>query len=244
MAPIKNTTVLIIGGSSGIGLGVAEKCLDEGANVHIASSNASRVTEATTTLQKKHPSAKITGHVCDVSGDDAEQNLVKLLDPIAPLDHIVFTAGDSLAIKPLKDIDITSIHRAGHIRFVVPLLLGKLAPRYMVPGYKSSLIFTTGAIADKPMPNWSLINGFMTGLVGATKNLALDLKPLRVNIVSPGPVATPLWGEQGVPEGVADNTLTGKVGTVDEVAEAYLYLMRDSNATGACVRTNSGTVLM
>ncbi|KAL5040797.1 hypothetical protein BDW71DRAFT_213864 [Aspergillus fruticulosus] len=207
MAPIKNTTVLVIGGSSGIGLGVAEKCLEAGASVHIASSNASRVTEASTTLQQKYPSAKVTGHICDVSGDDAEQNLVKLLDPIALRDHI-------------------------------------LAPRYVVPGYKSSLIFTTGAIVDKPMPNWSLINEFMTGLVGATRNLALDLKPLRVNIVSPGAVATPLWGEQGVPEGVADNTLTGKVGTVDEVAEAYIYLMKDSNATGACVRTNSGSVLM
>ncbi|KAL4983296.1 hypothetical protein BDW68DRAFT_181742 [Aspergillus falconensis] len=108
MALIKNTTVLVIGGSSGIGLGVAEKCLEAGASVHIASSNASRVTEASTTLQQKYPSAKVTGHICDVSGDDAEQNLVKLLDPIAPLDHIVFTAGDSLAIKPLKDIDIAS----------------------------------------------------------------------------------------------------------------------------------------
>ncbi|KAL4983297.1 hypothetical protein BDW68DRAFT_169247 [Aspergillus falconensis] len=82
------------------------------------------------------------------------------------------------------------------------------------------------------MPNWSLINGFMTGLVGATRNLALDLKPLRVNIVSPGAVATPLWGEQGVPEGVAANTLTGKVGTVDEVAEAYIYLMKDFKCDG------------
>ncbi|KAL4903567.1 hypothetical protein BDW74DRAFT_155767 [Aspergillus multicolor] len=244
MAPIRNTTVLIIGGSSGIGLGVAEKCLQEGATVHIASSSSTRVTEATTTLQNRYPSAKITGHTCDLSGADAEDRLVSLLAPIAPLDHIVFTAGDPLAIKPLGDIDIAAIHRAGHIRFVVPLLLGKLAPRYVVPGYKSSLTLTTGAIADKPMPNWSLINGYMTGLVGATKNLALDLKPLRVNIVSPGAVATPLWGAQGVPEAVGENTLTGKVGTVEEVAEAYVYLMKDSNATGACVKTNSGSVLM
>ncbi|KAL3476824.1 hypothetical protein BJX99DRAFT_227432 [Aspergillus californicus] len=249
MPSIKNTTVLIIGGTSGIGLGVAEKCLAEGAHVHIASSKSTNVEQSTRSLKTKFPEGQISGHICDLRSDAVEQNLSDLLSDSTsqsqhPLDHIVFTAGDALSITPISSIDLATIREAGHIRFVAPLLLAKLAPQFMKPGYTSSLIFTTGSIADKPMPNWSLVNGYMTGLIGATRNLALDLKPLRVNIVSPGAVHTPMWGSEGVTEEVARHTLLGKVGTVEEVAEAYVYLMKDSNATGACINTNSGAALL
>jgi NAD(P)-dependent dehydrogenase (short-subunit alcohol dehydrogenase family) len=86
--------------------------------------------------------------------------------------------------------------------------------------------------------------GYLAGLHGLTRNLALDLKPLRVNLVSPGVVETPLWGADGVPEMFKSGTTLGKVGVPDEVAEAYVYLMKDTNATGSCVSTNSGSLLM
>lgn len=245
MAPIKDATVLVIGGSSGIGYGVAQKCLSEGATVHIASSNASRVQESTNSLKHTIPAARITGHVCDLAGQDVEVRLKNLLDAIGPLDHLVFTATEKLSITPLENIDIEAIYRAGHIRFVVPLLLGKLAPKYLKPGFQSSLILTTGSASEKPMPNWSLVVGYATGLHGMTKSLALDLKPLRVNLVSPGAVETPLWGPSGVPEDIKKNyTALGKAGSVDEVAEAYVYLMKDTNATGSCVSTNGGSLLL
>lgn len=135
MAPIKNSTVLVIGGSSGIGYGVARKCLTEGANVHIASSNASRVQESIESLKQTTSDAQITGHVCDLAGQDVESHLEKLLNAAGPLDHLVFTAGDKLPIKSLDSIDLDDINRAGHIRFAVPLLLGKLAPRFLKPGF-------------------------------------------------------------------------------------------------------------
>jgi NAD(P)-dependent dehydrogenase (short-subunit alcohol dehydrogenase family) len=244
MSPIENTTILVIGGSSGIGYGVAEKALAERAAVHIASSNASRVQESTKSLQQRFPDAQIFGHVCDLAGPDVEKSLECLLTTVGPLDHIVFTAADRLAIQPLDAIDLDAIHRAGHIRFAVPLLLAKLAPRFVNPGYRSSITLTTGAASQKPIPNWSLIAGYLTGLHGLTQNLALDLKPMRVNLVSPGAVATPLWGSAGVPEGLKNSTTLGKIGTAEEVAEAYIYLMKDTNATGSCVSTNAGSLLL
>ena len=244
MPSIENSTVLVIGGSSGIGYGVAQKALAERSVVHIASSNAVRVRESTDTLKTQFPDARISGHVCDLAGPDVERNLEHLLTTIAPLDHIVFTAGDSLAILPLSTINLDAVHRAGHIRFAVPLLLAKLAPRFVNPGYRSSITLTSGAGSQKSFPNWSLIAGYLTGLHGMTRNLALDLKPLRVNLVSPGVVATPLWGSAGVPNELKNHTTLGKVGTIDEVAEAYMYLMKDTNATGSCVSTNSGSLLM
>jgi NAD(P)-dependent dehydrogenase (short-subunit alcohol dehydrogenase family) len=129
-------------------------------------------------------------------------------------------------------------------RPAAPLLLAKLLPRYITPGYQSSLTLTTGAASDKPLPNWSLIGGFLTGLQGLTRNLALDLKPLRVNVVSPGPVATPYLGPPSVADQFKEHTTLGKIGTPEEVAEAYLYLMKDTNVTGSMISTNSGALLV
>ncbi|EAW07070.1 short-chain dehydrogenase [Aspergillus clavatus NRRL 1] len=244
MPSIRNSTVLVIGGSSGIGYAVAKKCLEEGAKVHISSSSASRLEASVKSLEQEIPNASISSHVCDLSSDNVEKNIEQLLSTIAPIDHIVFTAGDPLAIQPLGTIDLAAIHRAGHIRFAVPLLIGKQAPKFMRNGYKSSFTLTTGSASQKPIPNWSLIGGYLTGLHGLVRNLALDLKPLRVNLVSPGVVETPMWGPGGVPDEMKKDSLLGKVGTPDEVAEAYVYLMKDTNATGSCVSSNSGSLLI
>lgn len=245
MSALQNKTVLVIGGSSGIGFGVAEKALLEGARVHIASSSASRVQESVEALLQKNPGGQVTGHVIDLSSPEVEQHLEDLLSSIgSTLDHIVYTAGDPLPTLSIHEINLEAIHRAGHIRFFVPLLLGKLAPRFMKAGYQSSLTLTTGAGSQKPFPNWSLMSGFLTGLHGLTRNLALDLKPLRVNLVSPGTVKTRLWGPNGVPEEIQSRMPLGKVGTPSEVAEAYIYLMKDTNATGSVVSTNAGSLLL
>ncbi|RYP00175.1 hypothetical protein DL764_006606 [Monosporascus ibericus] len=191
MSAIKNKSVLVIGGSSGIGYGVADKALAEGAK----------------------PRADISGWTCDLADPNVEKNL-------------------------------EAIHKAGHIRFAVPLLLAKLAPHYLKPGYQSSLTLTTGAGGEKPFPDSSLVAGYLTGLQGLTRNVALELKPLRVNMVSPGVVVAPLHGPGGVPDEMKKYTTLGKVGTPEEVAEAYLYFMKDTNVTSSCISTNGGSLLL
>ncbi|RHZ52478.1 hypothetical protein CDV55_102753 [Aspergillus turcosus] len=243
MAPIKNTTIVIFGGSSGIGYGVADKCLSEGAIVHISSSNPSRITQAVSSLKEKYPAGQVTGHTCDLSLPDVEERLHKLFQEIGSCDHIVYTAGDALAVKPLKDVDLQFVQKAGHVRFVVPVLLAKLALCVLKPGYNSSLILTGGAVANRPQPDWSVIAGYSAGLYGMVQGLALDMKPLRVNFVSPGPVKTGLFSDE-VADFLATRTTLGKVGSVEEVAEAYIYLMKDTNATGSCVSSNAGSLLV
>ena len=94
-------------------------------------------------------------------------------------------------------------------------MVGKLAPRFLKPRFQSSIILTTGSVSEKPFPNWSLVAGYATGLHGMTRSLALDLKPLRVNLVSPGAVETPLWGLNGAPHTVKNYTALGKIGSID-----------------------------
>ncbi|KAL5692898.1 hypothetical protein EMGR_005596 [Emarellia grisea] len=219
MPSIKNSTIVIFGGSSGIGYGVADKCLSEGAVVHISSSNPTRITQAVSSLKEKYPEGQVTGHTCDLSLPDVEQGLVKLFEEIGSCDHIVYTAGDALAVRPLKDLDLQFIQKAGHIRFDVPLLVAKLALRVLKPGYTSSLILTGGAVGDRPQPDWAVVAGYAAGLYGMVRGLALDMKPLRVNFVSPGPVKTGLFTDE-LAEMFAKRTTLGKVGSVEEAAEA------------------------
>jgi len=56
-------------------------------------------------------------------------------------------------------------------------------------------VLTTGTVAEKPIPRWSVVASYAAGLHGMVRNLALDLKPIRVNLVSPGLVDTELWKE-------------------------------------------------
>jgi NAD(P)-dependent dehydrogenase (short-subunit alcohol dehydrogenase family) len=83
-----------------------------------------------------------------------------------------------------------------------------------------------------------------------TRQLAVDLKPIRVNLISPGPVDTPLWdfmtedAKKKRFEATAKVLLTGRVGQVEDAAEAYLYLMKDQNVTGSVLSTNGGSILV
>lgn len=79
-----------------------------------------------------------------------------------------------------------------------------------------------------------------------TKTLAVDLAPIRVNVVSPGAIHTELL--QGVPdqamEVFAKATTVGRIGRPEDVAEAYLYFMKDGFATGSMVESNGGRLLV
>ena len=135
------------------------------------------------------------------------------------------------------------------VRFNSPLLLAKHAPGHLNPGPASSITLTTGAVSSKPNKDWSVITGYATGLHGMTRNLALDLAPIRVNLISPGAVMTPLWDgmtaqrREEVLAGMQGRCTTGEVGRPEDVAESYLYVMRDRNVSGSVIDTNGGCLL-
>lgn len=251
MPSIARQSIIIIGGSSGIGFGVARLALKEYLSVAIASSNPDRVAAAVAKLTKEFPGQKITGHTCNLITENVESDLEKLfVDASAShggilFDHVIFTAGNALLAKPLGDINIEVIRDAGRVRFVAPLLVAKLAPRYLKKDYSSSIILTGGSVSQKPVANWSIVASYASGLTGMTRNLALDLKPIRVNLVIPGAVDTELWGanREALIARISKTAFMGKAGTPEEAAESYIYLMRDTNATGSIVSTNGGGLL-
>lgn len=242
--------VLIIGGSSGIGYAVAEASIESSASVTISSSSADRVKTAVEKLQSAYPSASVKGYACDLSKPSLEQDIEKLFEQTGKVDHIVFTAGDALAMVPIADHTLETIKNAGQVRFYAPLLVAKVGVKYLSAGPESSITLTTGGVAERPMPNWTVVASYASGLHGMTRNLALDLKPVRVNLVSPGMVDTALW--DGVPKESRDGMFktvgakmpTGQIGQPEDVAETYLWLMKDKNVTGVVASSDSGSKLV
>ncbi|KUI74062.1 Tropinone reductase-like 3 [Cytospora mali] len=247
---LQNKHVLIIGGTSGIGFAVAEGSLASGARVTISSSSQSRVDAAVEKLKAGFPNSTSAGHVCDLSKPTVEADIEALFAKVGAVDHIVYTAGDRLATVSIPDITYEKILAAGQVRFVAPMLLAKVASRYLSPGPSSSITLTTGAVSQKPMPDWSVVAAYAAGLHGLTRNLALDLKPVRVNLVSPGFVDTALWDShdekdrEKILQSVVEKVPTGRVAQPEDVAEAFLFLMKDANATGTVVDSNSGSLLV
>ncbi|KAI0874545.1 short-chain dehydrogenase [Hypoxylon argillaceum] len=248
--------VVVIGGSRGIGRGVVEAAIESGARVTLAASSQQSADAAVASIKAAYPAAQLAGIGCDLSRASVEQDLDALLARAGELDHVVFTAADPLTIAKLEDVTPEAALGAAHMRFLVPLMVGKVVKKHLAgaKGKDRSLILTTGSIASKPAPEWSLMAYFAAGLKGLTRNLALDLSPIRVNAVEPGLVNTGLWdvpGKSVEARGAEIQAFAeqmrlpvGKAATVEEIAEAYMYLLRDSNATGEVVQTRGGQHLV
>ena len=205
--------VLVLGGTSGIGFCVAEAALEHGAHVTVSSSNPDRVANVVERLKKAYPESStggvggggaVAGHVCDLSQiDRLEENLDGLLKVAAAtggeeggsdgkISHVVITAGDVPHLPRLSEMTVEAIRDGGSTRFYTPLILAKLLHKYMDFDPANSFTFTGGVIARKPMPGATLGTVYASALEGVMRGLALDLKPLRVNIVEPGSVGTEL----------------------------------------------------
>ncbi|KAG9662716.1 short chain dehydrogenase, partial [Aureobasidium melanogenum] len=226
-----NSRVLVLGGSSGIGFCVAEHALSLGAIVTISSSRQSKLDDALQRLKASVPNSatNVTGQICDLSDvESIRPNLETLLKTVTStqlLDHIVFTAGDGIKIRPVADLEVETIQRMGHVRFFGPMLLGGVAKNYMKPSRTSSITLTSGTNITKPGKGWTAVAGYGAGTEGIARGLAVDLAPIRVNTVSPGAVHTEMFDD--IPEDrlpavlskFRERSLTDSVGTPEELSE-------------------------
>jgi NAD(P)-dependent dehydrogenase (short-subunit alcohol dehydrogenase family) len=236
--------VVVLGGTSGLGFGVASALVEEGATVVVASASAENVEKTIARLgdpaaQYNADAARVSGHTVDLRGPGMEASLAALFEKVGAVDHIVHTAGESLAAVPV-DIPLARITYAdvlsiAQVRFLSVIFTAKVGARHLRAG--GSMVFTTGASAIVPQPDRTAAAGFMAGLYGLARQLAYDLAPqgVRVNMVSPGPVDTEIWGaldaraREALYARVAARNLTGRVPAPHEVAQAYLYLLKDTN---------------
>ena len=232
--------IVVLGGSSGIGLATARAAAQEGANVVIASSRKARINEALTTLP-----TGTEGHVLDLADGEATQALFARL---GSFDHLVFTAGETLLLGSLATTDVDAARRFFELRYWGAYCAAKYGASSIREG--GSIVFTSGIAGQRPRAGWALGASICAAMEGLTRALAVELAPIRVNIVSPGVVRSPLWANMeeadrdALYRQAAERLLVGHVGEVEEIADAYLYLMRQSYGTGQVLVVDGGAVLV
>ena len=232
--------MVIVGGSSGIGLAVADHAASQGADVVIVSSKAERVQEAVKSI-----GGKARGEAVDVSDETAVESFFAKL---GAFDHLVFTAGDSLQLHELAVTDLKQARRAFELRYWSALATVKYGSRKIRKG--GSIVLTTGVAGRRPQSGWVIAASVCGTIEALTRALALELAPIRVNAVSPGVVRTNLWQDMSSSEreqlyaSVGKRLPVGRVGEAHDIAQAYLFLMKEGFGTGQTVVVDGGTVLV
>ncbi|KAJ5584346.1 NAD(P)-binding protein [Penicillium hispanicum] len=259
-AKLVNQRVLVLGGTSGIGYCVVEAALEHGCNVVISSSNKAKLDNTVARLREAYPTQydkqSITTHVCDLAdAATLDANLEALFQAATnggtvKLNHVVFTAGDALKLPPLSEVTPEVIHRNMNVRFVAPAVMAKYIAKYVELSPASSFTMTGGVAAHKPLPGWSMASAATSAIEGLARGLAVDLKPVRVNVVSPGAVHTELFsmfpkeGLESILQQFRDRSTTGTVAKPEDLAESYIYIMKDHFVTGVVIDSSGGALLI
>src|ERR1700733_1958446 len=235
-------TVVIIGGSSGMGLAVARRCLAEGATVVIAGRSRERLEAARGELACPDRLQAVTADI----GNRAQ--IAALFEHAGTVRHLVVTAAD-VPYGPVTALTEDSLMRAVRSKLLGPFFAAQEAAPRMTAG--TSMTFTSGIAASRPAPGGSLaaiVNGALESMVRA---LALELAPIRVNAVSPGWVDTPLWDQLATPDAkqarlsqmaarLPGNRLAGPA----DIAHAISYLIGDNYVTGTVLHAEGAQLLV
>ena len=231
--------VIVVGGSSGMGLATARAAALDGAHVTIASSSQARIDAALRDLPDG-----CAGAVLDVRD---EPQVAAVLERFEDLDHLVFTAGDDFTPRPLAELDLEAARAALDVRFwgavtVIKHAIGRLRPT-------GSISLTTGTVGQRPMPGAVIAAAGAGAAEALVRGLAVELAPIRVNAVRAGAVRTPMWDRVPAPQRdavfarLAQGTLVGAIGEPEQIAQAHLYLMTNGYVTGTTLAVDGGSLL-
>ncbi|MBC7887311.1 MAG: SDR family oxidoreductase [Ferruginibacter sp.] len=235
LSNLKNKTIIIIGGSSGIGLSVAKMAAENGAAVTITSRSLERA---------KIASKSIAGEIKAAQLDVNDDNSVKdFFEHQTAVDHIYIAAG-STKIVPLTESSLADSMFSFNERVMGSLRIVKAAITKISNG--GSVTFTGGISTDRP-----IAGAWVSGLGTASaeqlaKVMVMEYPHIRFNAISPGYTDTPMWdaimGENklSILTTVAERLPVKKIATPEEVAFAVIFLMANPSITGEVIHIDGG----
>ncbi|MEV0229975.1 SDR family oxidoreductase [Nonomuraea sp. NPDC050786] len=228
--------VVIVGGTSGIGLGTAARLAAGGAEVFVTGRSEERLEAAL-----KQLGDQASGEVVDARDTGAMRALFERLGAV---DHVVITVTRRGGAGPLSSLTSDAITGAVQDKLVPHLLTAQAALGALRPG--GSITFVTAASAGAALAGVSVLAAVNGAIEAAVPGLAVELAPIRVNAVSPGVIDTDWWSGLGDEaraaflEGTAAALPVGRVGTPEDVAVTIEYVVRNSFVTGTVLTVDGG----
>lgn len=234
-----NQTVVIFGGTSGIGLSAAIQAKAAGAQVIVIGFERDKAQQAATA------NGFAGWRVADVTHSET---IAAALADIPHVDHLVLLAG-SFVIGKVLEAELDHLHRAFDERIWAALHVIRVLGDRLVQG--GSITFISGALADRPSANGTAVLAAASAAMEAlARGLALELAPTRVNTLSPGTTDTPLLGRAlGDQRDAYVASLTEKLplhrlGTAAEAGAAVVFLMSNGAMNGATLNIDGGSRLV
>jgi NAD(P)-dependent dehydrogenase (short-subunit alcohol dehydrogenase family) len=228
-------SVVIIGGTSGLGRELAKHYLDRGRDVVLSGRDPARAAEV---------AAELGGGARSVAVDLARpHDIAAGLADVGPVDHLVLAAIERDQNTAAKyDVDralyLVTLKLVGYTEVVHTLL-----PRLSKDG---SVLLFGGQAKERPYPGSTTVTTVNGGVVGMVTTLALELAPIRVNALHPGIVGdSPFWsGKDEYLEGIRKRTPTNKLVTMDNVTGAAVFLLENPAVNGVNLALDGGWLLM
>ncbi|HEY4382226.1 MAG TPA: SDR family oxidoreductase [Acidobacteriaceae bacterium] len=233
MDRLKGKRALITGGTSGIGLEAARQFVAEGARVAITGTNPATIAAA-----QKELGDGVVVLAADAGDVAAQKTLAQAVgEAFGGLDVLVVNAGVAV-LKPVADWDEAAYDRQMAINVKGPFfLIQALLPLFANP---ASIVINGSVNAHIGMPNTSVYGASKAAIVSMARTLSGELigRGIRVNVVSPGPISTPLYGKLGfsdadlktVSASIQSQVPAGRFGTPSEIAKAFVFLASDESA--------------
>ncbi|MCZ6504204.1 MAG: SDR family oxidoreductase [Gammaproteobacteria bacterium] len=237
MGKLDNQNVVVIGGTSGIGLAAAVLAKEAGANVWAASRSEDKVAACS----GANPDIQFV----QVDTHDPD-GLKSLFEKAGTIHHIVGAAtGANRTMAPFMDQTDEQFREAFNKFWGYTNVTRQGVPFMAENG---SLTFVSGTPARKCNPGMSSVSCTGSAVEGLTRALALELAPKRVNAVAPGMIDTAMHDRFGdnkaeIFENMGKNIPLGRVGQASEVAEAILLLMTNPYVTGTTIDVDGGALL-
>jgi NAD(P)-dependent dehydrogenase (short-subunit alcohol dehydrogenase family) len=229
--------LLIIGGSSGIGLATAQQAAAASAQTIVAGRSESKLQAAVTSI-----GGDVTAYPVDLTDDGSVKSL---FEQVGALDYLVIT-GPAPNFGHFLELDTEQVHQEFEGKFWGQYRAVKYAAPHL--DKTGAIVLMSGAYSARPVPGATSLAAVQAGIEGLVRGLAIDLAPIRVNAISPGLTDTPLihdfFADETARKTLYDEQVqtlpARRIGTSDDIAESILYLLTNRYTTGSTLFPDGG----